>query len=172
MTKAQSEALEVAYSLLALHDRCRVVVAEWLRAEWPSWYGPGGSGNADTDVLEYAQDNQLPLGVLAFAAGAPCGFGALKRDTVPGFEGTAPWLGAGYVIPSLRGRGVCLGLVRALEAQAWRVGYKSVYCATSTAGSLMARAGWLLVGESSLGGKTVAVYRSALTPPSEEPDPR
>ena len=158
---AQSVPLEVSYSLLAEHVESHAVVAKWLRSEWPSWYGPGGGGNSVEDVRRYSQVNALPLGLLAFVQRTPCAFGALKQDSVPGFEHAAPWLGAGYVIPSLRGQGVGLGLVRALEVQARRLGYRSVYCATSTANSLMARAGWSHAGDSSLGGKPVAVYRKA-----------
>lgn len=154
-------ALEISFALLSNHPEVRSVVADWLRSEWPSWYGAGGRGSADEDVRQYSQVNQLPLGLVAFADGVPCAFGVLKEDQVPGFEDAAPWLGAGYVLPSLRGQGVGLSLVRALESEAVRLGYKSVCCATSTAQSLMARAGWSYAGASSLGGKQVAVYQSA-----------
>jgi len=154
-------ALELSFSLLAQQVQSHPVVAEWLRSEWPSWYGPGGGGNADEDVRRYSQVNQLPLGLLAFTQGAPCAFGALKQDSVPGFEHAAPWLSAGYVIPSLRGQGVGLSLVHAMEAEARRLGYVGVFCATSTAQSLMARAGWSHAGVSFLGGKQVAIYQRA-----------
>lgn len=146
------------FSLLAEHPHTRAVVAEWLRSEWPDWYGPGGHGNAVEDVRNYSQVDQLPLGVLAFSHGVPCGFGALKRDVVPGFEHAAPWLGAGYVIPAMRRKGIGIGLVHALEAQAMHLGYSTLYCATSTAQSLMLRAGWSRTGTSCLGGKPVSVY--------------
>jgi GNAT superfamily N-acetyltransferase len=154
-------AVEVSFGLLAVHPQCQSIVAQWLRSEWPSWYGAGGPGNAEEDVHRYCQVDQLPLGVLAFADGVPCAFGSLKEDNVPGFEHATPWLGAGYVVPELRGRGIGLGLVRALEGEAARLGYTSPCCATSTAHSLMARAGWSYAGASSLGGSNVAIFQKA-----------
>jgi GNAT superfamily N-acetyltransferase len=103
----------------------------------------------------------LPLGILAFSRGTPCAFGALKQDRVPGFEHAGPWLGAGYVIPSLRGQGIGLALIAALEAEAARLDCRNIYCATSTAQSLMARAGWSSVGACVLAGRQVAVFKSA-----------
>jgi GNAT superfamily N-acetyltransferase len=161
MQMRQDVPLEVTLSLLAEHAQLHAVVAGWLRSEWPSWYGPDGSANADDDVRRCSQVDQLPLGLLAFVQGTPCGFGVLKQDLVPGYEDATPWLGAGFVVPSLRGHGIGLRVVHALEAQAQRMGYPHVYCATSTAQSLMERAGWSHAGDSSLGGKHVAIYRSA-----------
>jgi GNAT superfamily N-acetyltransferase len=102
------------------------------------------------------------MGLLAFHQGAPCAFGVLKQDAVPGFESAEAWLGAGYVVPPLRGQGLGLRLIQALEAEARRLGCAEVFCATATAQSLMERAAWSKAGDSLLGGQPVAVYRRAL----------
>lgn len=154
--------LELSISHLAAHAEAHPLVAGWLRSAWPSWYGPGGHGDAETDVRRYSQLDALPLGLLAFHQGAPCAFGVLKQDTVPGFEQAQAWLGAGYVVPPLRGQGLGLRLIHALEAEAGRLGFAEVFCATATARSLMERAAWSRVGESLLGAQQVAVYRRVL----------
>lgn len=158
----------LTFAPLAGHPGLRGLVAAWLRSEWPAWYGPAGPGQADDDVARYGRAHGLPHGLLAFADGRPCAFGVLKPDAVPGFEGRGPWLGAGYVEPALRGRGIGLALVQALQDEAARLGHERLWCATSTAPSLLQRAGWHRAGSSVLGGADVAVFES---PPLAMPPP-
>lgn len=153
---------EPSFALLAAHTRLFPHVSQWLRTEWPTWYGSSGPGDADADVQRYAQTEQVPLGLLGFIDGQVCAFGALKHDKVPGFEERGPWLGAGYVLPNLRGKGLGLELLKALEVQAKRLGHDSLFCATATAQSLLERADYLNIGSSTLGEQTVAIYQKKL----------
>lgn len=153
----------LCFARLADHPACQPVVCAWLQAQWPGWYGPDGPGDVQADVRRYGQADGLPAGVLAFAQGVPCGFGALKDDRVPGFEPAGPWLGAGFVLPAWRGQGVGLALIRALEAEAARQGCPALFCATATAGTLLRRAGWAEAGTSRLGHQDVVVFRQDLS---------
>lgn len=153
------------FALLVDHPQVQGTVAQWLVSSWPAWYGREGHdglANALGEVLRYSQADALPLGIVATVDGMPCAFGALKRDLVPGFEHAQPWLGAGYVVPSMRGLGLGLRMVGALELHAARLGFTDVWCATSTAGSLMQRAGWSGAGTSELGGQGVGVFQRVL----------
>lgn len=153
---------KLRFALLAEQPELHAQVSQWLREEWPAWYGSGGPGDAQGDVRRYAQATEVPLGLLGFMDDQACAFGAIKRDTVPGFEDRGPWLGAGYVLPSLRGQGLGLELLRALEVQAKRLGHEALFCATATAQALLERAGYLNVGHSSLGAQTVAIFQKKL----------
>ena len=138
------------------------VLAAWFKSEWPDWYGPGGPGNAEQDLLAYAHHGSLPVGVVAFHRGALCGVAALKAQSIPSHAHLAPWAAAGFVEPSLRGRGIGAALLAALEVEARLLGYAALYCGTSVAGNLLARAKWRFIESVELAGKQVGVYEKAL----------
>src|SRR5882672_6806706 len=84
----------------------------WFESEWPAYYGAGGHGNAEQDLLAYANSGSVPFGLVAFRQDKPCGFVALKREAFPSHPHLFPWAGAAYVEPSLRMRRKCLTLER------------------------------------------------------------
>ena len=70
---------------LAAHPEALPLLATWFKAEWPAWYGPGGPGNAEHDLREFASGAGLPLGIVAFCAGAVCGVAALKAHSIESY---------------------------------------------------------------------------------------
>ncbi len=136
--------------------------ARYFEQEWPGWYGPTGQGNAIQDLTAFANpEGALPVGVIAFAeSGQPCGVAALKATGIAEFNHLSPWAAAGYVIPELRGQGIGAALLAALLAQAKRLGYNSVFCATSTAASLLQRQGWQLLQTGVHDGDPIFLFRS------------
>ena len=147
---------------LSLHLGLMPVVASWLRSEWPAWYGPEGAGDADADLLRYAQAGAgIPLGMVALRDGQPCGFGALKADGMPPGTLLGPWAGAGYVPPALRGQGLGALLLRALVREAAVLGFERVHCATRSANTLLLREGWQALERVQHGDETLTVFRSA-----------
>lgn len=138
------------------------VIQGWFEAEWPEYYGPGGRGSARRDLEAYCNVNSLPVGIVAFLDGQPCGFAALKSEPFPSHPHLSPWAGAAYVNPSLRRQGIGRALVLALEAQSLRLGYTRLYCATATSASLLLRCGWQLLEVVSHEGQQVGIYEKAL----------
>jgi hypothetical protein len=53
-------------------------------------------------------------------------------------------------------------LVTALEEEARALGYRRIYCGTSTARSLLERCGWELLEEISHEGEALGVYSKAI----------
>jgi GNAT superfamily N-acetyltransferase len=144
------------------HPELRPIVASWLKTEWPEWYGQGGHGNVTQDVALYADSRtKLPIGLVLFRDEEPVGFGSLKSEGPEDFAHLGPWAGAGYILPELRRKGLGQSLLFGMLSYARSIGAQRVYCATSTASSLMLRSGWLLLGHAQHGGKTVAVFESA-----------
>ena len=137
-------------------------IADWFRAEWPDWYGPGGPGDADADVRAAGRGQALPWGLLALLDGQPCGVAVLKPQSIPSHAHLSPWAAAGYVLPALRGRGIGAALLAALEEEAAALGYPHIYCATATAASLLERSGWTSIESVEREGKQVAVYQKPL----------
>ncbi len=137
-------------------------LAAAFEAEWPAWYGPEGPGDARADLRAFADPQRaLPVGVVALdAQDAPIGVAALKARSVDSHAHLSPWAAAGYVQPAWRRQGVGARLLDALCAEAVRLGYGAVYCATATSASLLARAGWQLVDTVQHDGRPLQVFRS------------
>ena len=138
------------------------VLAQWFTSEWPQWYGPGGQGSAASDLDEFAASEfKLPVGMVIFENQVPVGAGALKAQSIPSHPHLSPWAAAGYVLPSHRGRGLGAILLSALVEKANALGFEHVYCGTSTAERLLARAGWRSLEVVVHAGKPLTIFQSA-----------
>ena len=147
---------------LASHPEVLPVLEGWFKAEWPSYYGPNGRGDASQDLRRYSNVSGLPFGVVGFYDASPCGTAALKADSIAGYMHLSPWVGAALVRSDLRRRGIGSELVRALEQQAKTMGFDRIYCATSAAGSLLQRLGWQLSEQITHERQSLAIYAKAL----------
>lgn len=117
--------LSLAVEPLSSHLELLPLIKQWFEEEWPSHYRKG-AGDAGADALSYSRSEGLPRGFVAFAAGRPCGFAALKSQPFLSCPHRAPWAGAAYVLPSMRRRGIGAALLSALEAEAAALGCKRV----------------------------------------------
>jgi GNAT superfamily N-acetyltransferase len=137
------------------------MVSAWLLSEWPDWYGEGGPGNLASDVEAFSQSEaSLPVGLVVFRGNEPVGFGTLKQESIPSHKRLSPWAATGFVPPQYRGQGIGAFLLQALVAHASSMGYAHVYCGTSTATSLLQRAGWSLLEQVDHAGKPLGIYCS------------
>jgi len=139
-------------------------LAAAFRVEWPDWYGPGGPGDAAADLAAYANpEGALPSGIVALdTSGEPLGTAALKAAWIPEFANLTPWASAGWVRRELRRHGLGALLVRALEAEARRLGHAHVYCATATAITLLEREGWTDHAQTVHDGHDIRIFQRAL----------
>lgn len=153
---------EIVVAPLSEHRQHLPLLQAWFEAEWPAYYGPGGPGDAEADLRAYADAEDLPLGLIALLDGRPCGLAALKDQTFASHQHLGPWVGAGYVRPELRGRGIGARLLASSEALARSRGFSEIYCGTSSAWSLLERGGWLLLETIDHDGERLGVYRKAL----------
>jgi GNAT superfamily N-acetyltransferase len=160
---AQQQTLpsDVVVEPFARHRVLLPMVAQWFTGEWPQWYGPGGQGDVTADVQAFAaSETALPLGMLLFEGQQPVGAAALKAESIPGHTHLGPWAAAGYVLPTHRGRGLGGALLHALVAHSRTLGFGHIYCGTSTAQTLLARAGWEVLEVIAHAGQPLAIFRS------------
>ena len=134
----------------------------WLEREWPAWYGAGGRRSAEEDLRAFSATDGLPFGIVALRDRQVCGVAALKAESIPSHAHLRPWVSAGLVKPSLRGRGIGSLLLEALERRARDEGFNSIHCATATAESLLVRRGWSLLERVAHEGQNLGVYRTVL----------
>ncbi len=147
---------------LADHPRVLPILKEWFETEWESYYGPGGPGNAQADLLAYANRSELPVGLVAFFEGELCGVAALKSESITTHSHLGPWAAAALVSPPYQRRGIGTELVRALEEVARNLGYSRIYCGTSTASQLLERRSWQFMEQVKYNGEDVSIYQKAL----------
>jgi GNAT superfamily N-acetyltransferase len=134
----------------------------WFKGEWPDYYGAAAVGDARRDLQSFSNLGAIPIGLVAFAQGVPCGFAAIRSEPFPTHPHLSPWIGAGYVVPAHRRQGIGHTLLLALEAQARSLGYARLYCASATSDSLMRRAGWRLLDVATHESNEVGIYEKAL----------
>jgi GNAT superfamily N-acetyltransferase len=151
---------------LAEHPAALPFLAAAFEHEWPSWYGPGGLGQALADLQAYARLEGLPQGVVALQGHAVVGVAALKEQALEGHPGFTPTAGAGWVHPDWRGRGIGGQMLAALEALAGAQGIAMLYAATHRSASLFQRAGWEALEVVAHEGAPLHLFRKALKVPS------
>ena len=147
---------------LAAHPEALPILVRLFRSEWPDYYGVGGPGDAQQDLLSYSNRDELPIGLVAFVGADPCGVAALKAESIATHRHLAPWIGAGMVAPSFRRHGIGARLASALEDVARNLGFEAIYSGTSTANSLLIREGWQFKELVQYEGEAVSIYEKLL----------
>ena len=148
----------VRIDYLGEHTELIPTLTGWFENEWPTYYGPDGPGNAQEDLDSYVNRDQLPVGVVVFLDEQPCGMAALKAESIQTYRKLGPWVAAGFVLATHRGKGLGSMLLAEMETVARRLGYKHVYCGTSTSASLLVRSGWRLRGLSEHNAERVRIF--------------
>lgn len=111
--------------------------------EWPGWYGRAGN-SAIADLTARCRRDGLPLGLVAIAAGVPVGACALVTTAGPIETDELPWLGALWVDPAQRRRGIATRLIGRAVVEAARQGYARLQATTHEAAPLFHALGWRL----------------------------
>jgi GNAT superfamily N-acetyltransferase len=154
--------MSVRVEYLADHPEALPVLQVWFATEWATYYGPGGPGNAEQDLVAYSSRGKLPIGVVAYLEDRLCGIAALKSDSIRTHMHLGPWAAAGLVPPEFRRRGIGTSLIRVLEAMAKERGYSAIYSGTSAATGLLERTGWQFMERVKYDGEDVSIYRKTL----------
>lgn len=104
-------------------------VARWIHAAF--WTRSGQGVETVIGLLENARDpDRIPLSLLARVGDEPAGTVNLVACDSRERHDLTPWLAALYVSPEYRRRGIGAALVRALMAEAARLGSGEIYLET------------------------------------------
>ena len=135
-------------------------LARWFVEEWSPWYGPGGPGDAEADLAACSSRSELPICLVALNKDNDAlGTIALKAESVGSELGVGPWLAALLVGREYRGKGVGKRLVEAIEGEAQRLGFSSIYTSSETDETTMTRRGWRAIGTTASLKGPITVYR-------------
>ena len=117
-------------------------VAAWGFAEW-GYLNPGQTLEKRTiQIRGKLNIDRVPIGFVALGDDdGIVGTASLIFDDLEG-DPRNPWLASVYVPPEQRKKGIASALVRTVEDDARRLGYKRLYLFTSTAPKLYADLGW------------------------------
>jgi GNAT superfamily N-acetyltransferase len=133
------------FEVQLLIDRPDIIdtLAGAYEREWPGWYGRAGNA-ALADLTARCRRNGLPLGLVAIAADKPVGACALVTTAGPIETDELPWLGALWVDPAQRRRGIATLLIERASVEAARQGYARLQATTHGAAPLFHALGWRL----------------------------
>ncbi|MDP6388706.1 MAG: GNAT family N-acetyltransferase [Alphaproteobacteria bacterium] len=124
------------------------ILVRWFVEEWEPYYGPDGPGDAERDLTACCNRDELPVGLLALdGEGKVVGTAALKSESVETHRHLSPWLAALVVARDRRGERIGSVLVTAVEDEARRLGFDSLYVAEDSSSGIMPRQGWIPMKE-------------------------
>jgi GNAT superfamily N-acetyltransferase len=83
-------------------------------------------------------------------------------DAAAAQTGYGPWVGGGLVRVELRGQGIGTRLLDAMEGEARRLGFATIYCSTTRAQRLLEDCGWESIGTITHEGAPLSVNRKAI----------
>lgn len=117
-------------------------VAGWIHGEW-AHLNPGRTFEKVYARLgQRAGSRKLPLTILARDGRRAIGTASLLLNDMDRRRDLTPWLGAVYVAPEYRGRGVGAALCRRVEAEAARLGLGRLYLFTEDREDFYAKMDW------------------------------
>ena len=152
--------------LLADHPQAIPILKEWFEREWAPYYGLDGPGDANKDLQDSCNRDELPVALVAISDGEVCGTAALKAESVSTHKHLTPWLAALLVAPGFRRRGVGERLIAAIEEKAKQLGFHCIYVGTGegsgTPESSLPKRGWEFVEKSPYFVSEVSIFQKAL----------
>lgn len=154
------------FEIIYLADRRDLVVplAPLFIEEWEPYYGRQGPGDAETDLNDCCNRDQIPLALVAIDPdGEILGTASLKAKSIETHRHLSPWLAAMFVVERHRGHGINAALVSAIEENAIRLGYEHIYVGARGITSAMLKSGWRLLDEPESERGPIAIYVKDLT---------
>ena len=145
------------------------ILVRWFIEEWEPYYGSSGPGDAQRDLTSCCNRADIPLAIVALDVnGNPVGTAALKPHSLDSHRHLSPWLAALLVERGQRRKGVASALIAAIEDEARRLGFDTLYSDTGSGSTLLQRRSWqeLEVGIPTL-REPATLYCLELNPPRD-----
>ncbi len=152
--------------LLADHLPTLPMLKDLFETEWEPYYGTKGPGDAEADIRNSANRNELPIAVVALVDGNVCGTAALKMASVISYPNYFPWLAGLIVVPEYRRQGIGEQLIAKIENLARQFGYKEIFVGTGENSGMseitLDKRGWKFIDKSDYFISEASVYKKKL----------
>jgi GNAT superfamily N-acetyltransferase len=133
---------------------------EFIR-QWPQWCASITRRQLEAG-FESATDGGLPMIFVAHHAGRPVGSVALRPWFAETPMSETPWVRGLLVFPEFRGGVVFHAIESAVEREAQRLGFATLYAGTTGIEPLLARRGWQVFRRIRHDGQAMALMRKPL----------
>lgn len=140
-------------------------IARLAALHLPQWRAAHPAWTLDDWRVEFERHalGALPYTLLALDdAGELLGSASLIEDDMDGCNTYTPWLANVLVLPAARGLGTGGALIAAIEAEAARRSFSTLYLFTEDQQALYRRRGWAPLEECRFKGKAVSIMHKAL----------
>ena len=153
--------IDITIDYLANQPHLVKQLAELSWAEWQPIYQERGQtfDDAIKNYGERTNTDRLPLALVALNGSELVGTVSLKYHDLDILPGLDPWLGALFVLPNWRGRGIASMLMRRTVEEAGRLNVQQLFLWTSSAEGLYLKLGWEVVERTQYCGKDIVVMR-------------
>lgn len=148
--------------LLAQHPQLVPLLASWVFAQWGEQYRMSSLDQPLQNFSERLHADRFPLSFVAFVDSVPIGTASLKLREMTTHPQLEHWVGAVYVLPAYRHRGIGSSLMQAAEDKARELGVGMLYLHTSDRERYYLRRGWETIEQPAYLGMRVAVMKKAL----------
>jgi predicted N-acetyltransferase YhbS len=154
----------VQIGYLADHPEHVPALAALMLEEWRALTPGLTLARREAMLREQLNRDTLPIAWVAHEGGRPLGTAALRARDVAERPELGPWLGAVYVVPDGRGRGIGAALCAAVEERARALGHETLYLATVGMEAWYLSLGWEVWEEHRWGDLVGTIMRKRLLP--------
>ena len=155
----------IDFEIIYLADARELIVplAPMFIDQWEPYYGRQGPGDAETDLNDCCNHDEIPLALIAVGEDQKIlGTAALKARSIDTHRYLSPWLAAMFVVERYRGQGIGVALIKEIEKNAIRLGYNYVYVGSGGVTPAMRTGGWALLDESEATRGPIQIFKRNL----------
>lgn len=157
--------MSVRIDYLVNHQEHIPTLASWFKAQDAEFFADSSlSDIARNHFLSRLNTDSLPISFIALVDDVAVGTIALLTSSVTTHTHLSPWLGALYVHPDHRHRGIGMRLVSHALERARELGFDGVYAGISRAEDRYMSDGWRVAERVMYCGKPLSVMRYELQP--------
>ena len=129
--------------------------------EWEEYYGPGGEGDALSDITSFCNKDRLPICLVALKHGSLVGTVALTKKSASHHH-LSPWLTSLFVTEMERRKGIGTKLIEAAEILSADLGFSDIYSRSSTATEFFMKNRWVSIDR--IEKQALSIFRKDLKP--------
>ena len=152
----------VQISYLADHPEVLGQLAAGFKTQWANHFADQPVEAIKVGFANCCRESGLPVALVAMVDETFAGTASLREQSGTVCPGLGPWLTHLYVEPAFRNQGIGTTLIRAVEAEAFRNGFRELHAATARAAAVFERLGWTMIHLVEYHADQVTVLRTPL----------